>query len=208
MTVGGEPERAATPPAEPHDDYDESAVVSGSLGRDAHAELLPRRGPLRQVFHALGRVEEAVGTFLIAVILILVLIQVAQRYVPGGGWPWTGEVARLALVWCTFILSGYLMAFDRHMSIQLIDFVLPPRALAVVKLLVHGVVIATCVAMTYATYRLIADDIGQRTAAAEIPLAWVYVLPMIGFALTALRAGMAIVLLDLPRIVRREGIDE
>ena len=66
---------------------------------------------------------------------------------------------------------------------------LPPRALAVVKLMVHVVVAATCLAMTYASYRLIADDIGQRTAAAEIPLAWIYVVPMVGFALTALRAG-------------------
>ena len=83
--------------------------------------------PLRAILHGLGLVEEAIGTLLIVVILVLVLVQVAQRYLPGGGWPWTGEVARLALVWCTFILSGYLMAHDRHMSIQLIDFVLPPQ---------------------------------------------------------------------------------
>jgi TRAP-type C4-dicarboxylate transport system permease small subunit len=103
-------------------------------------------------------------------------------------------------VWCTFILSGYLMAFDRHIQIQVIDFVLPDRALGVVKLLVHAFVFITCLGMTYASYRLIADDIGQRTAAAEIPLAWIYVVPMIGFALTALRAALAIALLDVPQV--------
>ena len=38
------------------------------------------------------------------------------------------------------------------------------------------------------SYDLIADDIGQRTPAAEIPLAWIYVVPLVGFLLTALRA--------------------
>jgi TRAP-type C4-dicarboxylate transport system permease small subunit len=56
--------------------------------------------------------------------------------------------------------------------------------------------------MGYATYRLIADDIGQRTPAAEIPVSWVYVLPLIGFFLTALRAIMVIVLVDIREMAR------
>ena len=107
------------------------------------------------------------------------------------------------MVWCTFVLSGYLMALDRHITIQLVDFVLPPRALGVVKVFVHVVVGATCLAMAYATYSLIADDIGQRTPAAEIPLAWIYVVPLVGFLLTALRAALAIVVADIPQIVGR-----
>jgi TRAP-type C4-dicarboxylate transport system permease small subunit len=70
----------------------------------------------------------------------------------------------------------------------------------------HLVVGATCIAMAYASYRLVADDIGQRTPAAEIPLAWIYVVPMIGFALTALRAGLAIGLVDVPEIAGREEV--
>ena len=39
---------------------------------------------------------------------------------------------------------------------------------------------------------LIADDIGQVTPAAEIPLAWIYVVPLVGFLLAALRSGLAL----------------
>ena len=47
---------------------------------------------------AIGIVEQTIGVLLVVVILVLVLIQVAQRYVDTfGGWPWTGEVARLSL---------------------------------------------------------------------------------------------------------------
>ena len=146
-----------------------------------------------------GLMEQTIGASLIVVILALVLTQVAQRYIHAfDGWPWTGEVPRLALVWCTFALSGYLMAQDRHITIKVIDLVLRERALGLVKLMSHLVVLATCLGMGYATYRLIVDDIGQRTPAAEIPLALVYVMPLLGYLLTALRAVMVISLVDSP----------
>ncbi|MET0773318.1 MAG: TRAP transporter small permease subunit [Candidatus Limnocylindrales bacterium] len=175
-----------------------------TLAEEGAPELLPRREPWRSVLRTIGLLERVIGSVLIVVILVLVLVQVAQRYLPGNGWPWTGEVARLALVWCTFILSGYLMARDRHIEIQVVDLLLGPRALALVKLMTHVVVLVTCTGMAYACYTLIAGDIGQRTPAAEIPLAWIYVVPLIGFALTALRAGLAIGILDVPAIKGRE----
>ena len=103
MTVSGDlPESAATPPA--HRGGDSIRRL-----RSRHRSVARRipsccRGAARcaRSFTALASSEQAIGTFLIVVILVLVLVQVAQRYIPGG-WPWTGEVARLALVWCTFM---------------------------------------------------------------------------------------------------------
>jgi TRAP-type C4-dicarboxylate transport system permease small subunit len=204
VTLGGEPTDGVTrPPGDLGQDTDDLSLETSSLGREANAELLPEQPRLRAALRALGFAEQAVGTALIVVVLVMVLVQVAQRYLPGG-WPWTGEVARLSLVWSTFALAGYLMAHDRHISIQIIDFVLPPRVLGAFKLLGHLVVALTCVALVAATYLLIADDIGQRTAAAEIPLAWLYVMPLLGFLFTALRAALAIWLVDLPEVGGRE----
>jgi TRAP-type C4-dicarboxylate transport system permease small subunit len=188
--------------AQVDEDLDHFPPVSPALGREKTSELLPAGPRGRTLLHAIGLVEQAIGTSLIAVILVLVLVQVAQRYLPGG-WPWTGEVARFSLVWCTFMLSGYLMAHDRHIAIQAVDLLLPPRALGIIKLLVHVVVTATCIAMAYASFDLIASDIGQRTPAAEIPLAWIYVVPMVGFLLTALRAVLAVGIVDVPELLGR-----
>ena len=159
------------------------------LAGATHPELLPTREPLRTIFRYIGLAEQAIAVGCMVVILTLVLLQVLQRYLPGGGWAWTGEVAQLALVWLAFILSGYLMAMDRHITIQLVDYVLPPRALGWLKLFVHVVVGATCLAMAYSIYDLVATDIGQRTPAAEIPLVWIYLVPLVGFVLTALRTA-------------------
>ena len=205
MSVGGEqPVSGSVPPTDPPAEPDETPAAEPTLGGEVGAELLPERGPLRTFLKTVGVIEQAVGTSLIFVILVLVLVQVAGRYLPSfAGWPGTGEIARLSLVWCTVILSGYLLAQDRHITIRAIDFVVSGRALDALKLMVHVVVAVTCIAMAYATYRLIADDIGQRTPEANLPLAWVYLVPFVGFVLTALRAGLAIGLVDVPGLAGR-----
>jgi TRAP-type C4-dicarboxylate transport system permease small subunit len=107
------------------------------------------------------------------------------------------------MVWGTFIIAGYLAAHDRHIAIHVVDYVLGERALAAVKLFVNLVVLVACVVLMYATYQLVESDIGQVTAAAEIPLRFVNAVPIIGFALTALRAVLGIVVNDIPALADR-----
>jgi TRAP-type C4-dicarboxylate transport system permease small subunit len=57
--------------------------------------------------------------------------------------------------------------------------------------------------MAYATSSLVAADIGQRTPAAGIPVAWIYLVPFVGYLLTALRALMMITLVDVRQIAHR-----
>jgi TRAP-type C4-dicarboxylate transport system permease small subunit len=180
-------------------------VAEESLGAEATPELLPRSEPWRSLLHGLGQAEQLVGAILLVVILALVLAQVVQRYVPGT-WPWTGEVARLSMVWATFLMAGYLSAHDRHIAIHVADFVLKGRGLAALKLFVDVLVLATCLVLLYATYQLIDSDIGQVTAAAELPLKFVNAVPIVGFALTALRCTLGIFLIDLPGVLGRQEV--
>jgi TRAP-type C4-dicarboxylate transport system permease small subunit len=185
-----------------HDVADRPPAEAESLGGESNPELLPRREPWRTIVHGIGIGEQVVGALLMLVVLVLVLAQVAQRYVPGS-FPWTGEVARLAMVWATFVMAGYLAAFDRHIAIHVVDYVLGGRALATLKLVANVIVLATSVAMVYATYQLVSDDIGQVTAAARLPLLYVNAVPIIGFSLVALRAALGIVLVDVPGALGR-----
>jgi TRAP-type C4-dicarboxylate transport system permease small subunit len=63
-------------------------------------------------------------------------------------------------------------------------------------------VFVTCVGLVYATIQLLADDVGQVTPAAEIPLLIVNSVPIVGFSLTALRAALAMAVIDLPALRR------
>ena len=179
---------------------------SESLGGESNPEILPSREPWRSIVHGIGVIEQVIGALLLFVILALVVALVVQRYLPGANFPWTGEVARLAMVWGTFVMAGYLAAHDRHIAIHLVDYMLGRRVLAAVKLLVNLIVLVTCLALLYATYQLIETDIGQVTPAAELPLRFVNAVPIIGFALTALRSALWIVVHDVPALMGRQQV--
>ncbi|HYI22041.1 MAG TPA: TRAP transporter small permease [Candidatus Limnocylindrales bacterium] len=195
------PQTAGRPPDELDADGLDLPEQAAELGEDEPPEILPARGPLRTALHGLSVFEQAIGVLLLLAILIMVLIQVGQRYVPDVGIPPTGELARLSMVWVTFVLAGYLMAHDRHIAIHVVDYFLPVRVLGVVQLMASVVVLLTCLGMGYATWDLIATDRGQRTAEAEIPLMAVYAVVLFGFVSTAIRALVTIAVRDVPEIV-------
>lgn len=170
----------------------------GGLGSASAPEDLPAREPLRSLLRWLGLVEQAAGIGLLVVILVLVLLQIGQRLLPGGGFAWTGEVARFAMVWATFAMSGYLLAHDGHIAIKVVDYFLPVRALGAIKLVGHALIVGTCAVMLYGVYDFTTRDRGQVTAAAEIPLTIIYIVVGFGFASTALRGFLTILVRDLP----------
>jgi len=156
-------------------------------------ERLPRyRGRLGSVLRAVEIVEGAVGALLLLAILVLVMVQVTVRFSALGGWAWTGELARFSLVWLTFILAGYLLGRDQHISFDIIDYVLPERGLHVVKIISYTIVAAICAAFVYEGVGLIDAQSFIRSSAAEIPMSFVYLIPTVGFALTGVRALIGI----------------
>jgi TRAP-type transport system small permease protein len=185
---------------DPQRDTDTIETDQLGLGAEEAPEILPAAEPIRSLLRWLGRAEQAAGVVLLVIILALVLMQVFQRYLPGGGWAWTGEMARYAMVWATFFMAGYLLAHDQHIAIKVVDFVLSVRALGAVKLLGHVLIAITCVVAVYATYDFMTHDRGQVTAAAQMPLAVIYSVVAFGFASTALRAVVIILVQDLGEI--------
>ena len=114
------------------------------LGEGATPEVLPAREPFRTLLRRLGLAEQAAGVASWSSSSSLCSSRSCQRYLPGGGWAWTGEIARFAMVWVTFVMSGYLMAHDGHIAIKVVDYFLPVRALGAVKLLGHALIAVTC----------------------------------------------------------------
>jgi len=190
---------AASGPADAQPQVDGDESEPGGLGAEATPELLPAREPFRSLMRWLGLAEQGAGIFLLVVILILVLWQIIQRWLPSG-FAWTGEIARFGMVWATFVMAGYLLAHDAHIAIKVVDLVLPVRVLGAVKLLGHLMITVVCAVMMYGVFDFMAHDRGQVTAAAEVPLTVIYTVVAFGFASTALRGVLAMLVIDLPEI--------
>jgi TRAP-type C4-dicarboxylate transport system permease small subunit len=160
-------------------------------------QILQERPPryerrVAKVLRVVEIVEGAVGALLLLGILVLVMVQVTVRFSALGGWAWTGELARFSLVWLTFILAGYLLGRDQHISFDIIDYVLPESALRVVRVISYVIVAAICAAFVYEGVGLIDAQSFIRSSAAEIPMSFVYLIPTVGFALTGVRALIGI----------------
>lgn len=146
------------------------------------------RGRVRKVLRAIEFVEGTVGALLLLAILVLIMAQVIVRVAPLGGWVWTGELARFSLVWLSFLMAGYLLGRDEHISLNFTDHLLPERGRQVVTIVAHLVVAAVCAGFVYEGIGLIEARSGIRSSAARIPMSLVYAVPTVGFALTAVRA--------------------
>ncbi|GAA3756547.1 TRAP transporter small permease [Salinactinospora qingdaonensis] len=145
--------------------------------------------PRPAVVRWLETAELTAGAALLTVIFALMLTQALQRHLPVAGWVWTGELARLGLVWLTFSLAGYLLGRDAHITLKLIDFAPQAWIRRTVWIVANLVVAAVCLAFTAEAVELVFGGSPQSTPALGIPMTWVYVIPMVGLALAVLRAA-------------------
>ena len=147
--------------------------------------------------------ELVTGVALLAMILVLMLLQATQRHLPVDGWVWTGELARLGLVWLAFSLTGYLLGRDEHITLKIVDFLLDGRALRAVWILANLVVAAVGAICVLEAVELVFGGSPQQTPALRIPVSWTYVIPLVGLALMTLRAlANALLVAEPPQ---REG---
>lgn len=152
---------------------------------------LPRA--LRRPLAVVAVAEQTVGAALLAVLLVLVLLQTVMRFLPIGGWVWTGELARFCLVWLAFALSGYLMEREGHITLEVVDFVVPAPVLRWIKAFANAVVALTCLGFALAAYAMVSSGTLQTSPAMGLPLPLVYVIPLVAFVLTGVRAALGVV---------------
>ncbi len=164
----------------------------------------------RGVTRVLGMLETILGSLLMLLIFGLMLLQVAQRYLPIGPGVWVGELARFGLVWLTFALAGYLVSKNEHVAIGVIDTWfkgdIVRRAIIV---FVNIVIVVVGVFFALDAWSLVESAGMTKTPATGIPMSLIYIIPFIGLVLTAVhglvRAASAFVL-PLEELV--ENFDE
>jgi TRAP-type C4-dicarboxylate transport system permease small subunit len=149
--------------------------------------------PIARIIRFITGVELALGVACLLLIFGLVLLQAAQRYLPIDGWPWTGELARFALVWLTFVVAGVLVSTDSHISIEMIDSVPSELVRRVVRVISCLIVAAIGVGLCFEAWELIHSQGILKSPALGMPMSWLYAVSLIGFVSVVVRALVAAV---------------
>ena len=139
----------------------------------------------------IGRVVTGIEIGLAAVVLVLmfalVLYQAAQRYLPFEGLTWTGELARFCLVWLAFVMTGVLVSTDGHIALEMVDMIKRPMVLRVIRVTALLIVAAIGAGFAAEAFDLMQTQSRLKSPALEMPMSWLYVLPLLGFVSTAVR---------------------
>ncbi|TQN42235.1 TRAP-type C4-dicarboxylate transport system permease small subunit [Blastococcus colisei] len=139
------------------------------------------------------RFELALGAVALVIMFVLVLVQAAQRYLPVGGWSWTGELSRFSLVWLTFTVAGVLVTTDSHIALQLVDSLKKPLVVRAVRVFACATVAVIGVGFAVEAWELVSTQGDLRSPSLRMPLAVLYFFPFLGFVSTAVRGAVAAV---------------
>lgn len=133
--------------------------------------------------------EEALVVLLLAIMSVLVCLQVIMRYVFSASLTWSDEAARYAFIWMTYLGVAYGVKKSAHVNVTVTLDLLPARFapwFRIVALLLVGVFAAIVVVEGWALVQKLLR-FGQKSASLGIPMAWVYMAPIVGFCLVFLR---------------------
>lgn len=100
--------------------------------------------PLANCVRWVVRGEQAIAALLLFIILSTMATQVFARYVFGAPFSWSEEVARLSLIWLTFISAAFVMAQGRHIAVDMISSRVDERGKFLVECFSYVVVAAAC----------------------------------------------------------------
>ena len=136
------------------------------------------------------KTEEWFGVLLIVGFFVLLLIQVAMRYLMGSTYPWIVEVARLLFIWTTLIGAGFAVGRKSHITVTAISDALLKRRSHIATALGLLISLALGVLLAVASWELM-ETLGGVAASASGLSRGLFFLPgVIGFGLVALHSAL------------------
>ncbi|MCP9199080.1 TRAP transporter small permease [Gramella sp. GC03-9] len=125
---------------------------------------------------------------LLGIMLFSVLWGVATRYLLEDQSSWTDELARFMLIWVSIVGATYIAGRNEHITIDLLPAKMAEKNKLKLDILVSAIIILFVIAVFVVgglRYVYISFHLGQRSAAMEIPMGYVYtILPICGLIIT------------------------
>jgi len=149
-----------------------------------------------KIMNAVRHIERA---FLVSVFLIMVVLfflNVVIREIGGplaGDFAWIAEAVRLLNLFLVFCALGLALERGRHVSIDTLRDRLPERIRRPLLRLIDAVGFCFSVYLVVLGWRMVTFVLatGQRSPTLDIPMGWIYLAPLIGFGLLALRFALS-----------------
>jgi len=134
--------------------------------------------------------EQTLAALFLFVILATMGAQVFARYFFGAPFSWSEEVARLALIWMTFMAAAFVMAEGRHITVDVLSPRLSVRGQVWLECMSHAVVAVACLTLLIGGSRFVwyVGKVGSPSLG--IPMSWWYGAVGVGLLLMAIHSAL------------------
>lgn len=138
--------------------------------------------------------EESLVVLMMAAMSVIIGLQIFMRYVMGASLSWSEELSRYLFIWATYLGVAYGVRKDAHIRVSMVTDMMSPRNAAYIRILTHVIFGAFAVFVMYQGWIMVEKTFrfGQKSASLGIPMGFVYLAPLTGFAFTILRLVQAI----------------
>lgn len=149
--------------------------------------------PLRRARDAVEAAEQAVMNLLLLAMALLVTLQVLSRYIVSLPAFWLEEMARMTLVWMTFLGTAVAIAKGINLVVTFLADRLPRGYTRGAKIVTALIQIVLFTILIGSSWQLVQQLIGVSTSASGIPRGLLFVAPLVGFSLSLVHALIELV---------------
>ena len=152
---------------------------------------------------AIGRLAENVALVTLLVGMMLIAVgQIIAREVFNTGFVWADEAIKLIVLWLAMVGSIAAARENRHIRIDLLSHLLPPKAVAATRVIVDLFAAAVSGTIAWHSWRYLQLEIEfEDTVLIDTPAWIVHVIVPVAFALISYRfvvgAGREVMMLSL-----------
>jgi len=125
--------------------------------------------------------ERLVAGALLIAVFALIIFQVFTRYVLSVPLPWSEEIARLMVVWLTFVGAGFVSSRNAHIAVDILAVYLPKKLAAASQIFALLLVAAAAAYMVWAAISLMVLTGPLRMTASSLPMPLLYGAVLVGY---------------------------
>ena len=150
---------------------------------------------MRKVLSIWNKLEETTAVLLFVAMIFFGTCQVLFRFVINLSLDWTEELTRFTFIFLVYISASLCVARNRHVRVEVIDMLVPKKALIWLHRAVLLIWCAFAFVIAHAGWEIAVEalEMGESSPVLELPMGWVLMIIPGGFALMGTRLLVRIV---------------
>lgn len=128
------------------------------------------------------------SSFFLCITVLVVIVNVALRYLFHGGLFWAEEVATTSFIWCVFVGAAAAYRYKMHIGIDFVSKFGPPPWRMFIAVVIDCLMLVINSYIVYLSIFFILENKLKRTPVLDIPALYVNLALTVGFTLLALYA--------------------